>query len=200
MVRGRMGLLGFIGLLALLVAETPAFGQANDPNRKYGIGSEGRQGMLFLLLIADIKPYSGAGLSTIYNHPLAKMARGGSSPLRRPGVFQAPPAGDDGTLISVVGEFGFSRVNGANITTVMAGPRVTRPISPKSSVFGQMTAGLVNSYGSSDFGLQPGGGILYDTGNWIVSAHIDFLLTFYEGGSDKGTRIRGGVAIPLGGR
>ncbi|MCC7009568.1 MAG: hypothetical protein IT184_12200 [Acidobacteria bacterium] len=201
MSRSRPGRLGWWVVL-LIVAGTaaPAWAQQPDPNRKYGIGSEARQGMLFLLFLADVQPYSGVGFETVYNHPLAKLARGAS---RSPMVdFRTlrQTAEDNATLVSVVGQFGYSRVNGANITTIMGGPRVTRPVSPKASVFGQATAGLVSSYGSSDFGLQPGGGVIVDTGKWIVSAQLELLVTFFEGGSDTSTRISAGVAIPFGQR
>jgi len=102
----------------------------------------------------------------------------------------------DGCL---VGEFSFSHFTGASVTTFMGGFRAAERVAPNVKVFGQFLAGMLHSFGETDFAVQPGGGVdITVNPRFDVRIRLDFPIDFFDGLHQTGTRFGIAIVVPIG--
>ena len=120
---------------------------------------------------------TGAGVTVDYAYPIVPLTRG---------------------AVSVVGDFGLNRFDGATVTSYLAGLRVRGNLNSRVAPFGQFLVGAEHCCGSTETALQPGFGVDFAiTPTLNFRAQVDFRTVRYEGDDSNDQRYTFGVSLPL---
>jgi hypothetical protein len=106
-------------------------------------------------------------------------------------------------ILRLMGEFGVTKFDFGSVLSIQGGARYVFTLTgqPKLRPFVQGLVGFERCCGSTDFSIQPGGGIFYAySDRFDIIAQADFRHVRYEGFSDTHQRYSVGISIPVGGR
>ena len=120
---------------------------------------------------------TGAGVTVDYAYPIVPLTRG---------------------AVSVVGDFGLNKFDGATVTSYLGGLRLKYNLNDRVSPFGQFLFGVEHCCEFTDTALQPGFGVDFAINPTLnVRAQVDFRSVRFDGGSTNSQRYTFGVSLPL---
>src|SRR5688572_7421837 len=111
---------------------------------------------------------TGAGVTVDYAYPIVPLTQG---------------------AVSVVGDFGLNKFDGATVTSYLAGLRVRANLNSRVAPFGQFLVGVERCCDSTETALQPGVGVDFAINPTLnFRAQVDFRTVRAEGESFNSQR------------